>query len=79
MVISMAVLHPVPASAHNHTQAAVEFEQLPAEIFRQAGFRVGRQAKVAGSPADLVAQHRGEKYILEFLSFHGTEEKTRLR
>lgn len=38
----------------------------------------GRQTSRAAQP-DLVAQHRAEKYVLHFLSFHGTEEKTRLR
>jgi hypothetical protein len=79
MVISMAVLHRVPASPHNRTQAAVEFEPLPAEIFRQPGFRVGRQQTSRAAQPDLVAQHRAEKYVLHFLSFDGTEEKTRLR
>ena len=56
----------MPAQNHNRPLGrSAEFEHLLAEIFRQAGWRVDRQPKLANGQPDLVAQHRGKKYVFE--------------
>jgi hypothetical protein len=78
MLILMAMIYPV-MSAHNHNPSpgrVAEFEYLLAEIFRQAGWRVDQQPKVAESPPDLVAKHGGKRYVIELkVSSEGRKDR----
>lgn len=77
MVARTATIRRMPAPNHNRSLGrAAEFAQLLAEIFRQAGWRVDRQPKVSDSQPDLVAQHRGKKYVFELkVSSEGRKDR----
>ena len=56
----------MPVSNHNRSLGrSSEFEHLLAEIFRQAGWRVDRQPKLADGQPDWVAKHRNKRYVIE--------------
>ncbi len=77
MVNRISMITHMPAPNHNRPLGrAAEFEHLLAEILRQAGWRVDRQPKVAGSQYDLVAKHAGRKYIIELkVSSEGRKDR----
>src|SRR5260370_16579691 len=67
----------MPVPNHNRSLGrAAEFERLLAEIFRQAGWRVDRQPKLADGQPDLVARHGGKKYVFELkVSSEGRKDR----